>query len=252
MSMVRAGGFALLFAACSHGAAPPVAPPPAASVPAAQALADTAGAVAFLEEMAALARSALLRQPLPTARLPLRPEAGRQVVSFDPEEQMPPAGRLRRLYVAADTALKFGDGGCLRMTVLVGPTGFRVGGAKFAESCGPLPNPPALAPLTGSLASIAEALAGRGGNVPWFTVMDVVSCTGEEAICEPSARKPDDAALASLRTRLGRAGAPVGVGLGELGPIEIGDDRRAFHVEIDAGDDMASIKHIKVKQVRAR
>ena len=123
---------------------------------------------------------------------------------------------------------------------------------EFVESCGTLPNPPALAPLTASLASIAAALAGRGGNVPWFTVMDVVSCTGEESICEPSARKPDDAALAGLRTWLERAGAPVGVGLGELGPIEIGDDRRAFHVEIDPGNDMASIARIKVKQVRAR
>jgi hypothetical protein len=252
MSMVRAAGFALVFVACSHGAAPPAAPLQATPVPATRALPDTAGAVAFLEEMAALARSALLRQPLPAVRLPLSPEAGHQVVSFDPVEQMPPVGRLRRLYVAADTALRFADGGCLRMKVLVGPTGFRVGGAKLAESCAALPNPPALAPLTGSLASIAEALAGRGGNVPWFTVMDVVSCTGEEAICEPSARKPDDAALASLRTRLEHAGAPVGVGLGEVGPIEIGDDRRAFHVAIDAGDDMASIKHIKVKQVRAR
>ena len=88
--------------------------------------------------------------------------------------------------------------------------------------------------------------------MPWFTVMDVVSCTGEEPICEPSARKPDDAALASLRAWLERAGAPVGVGLGEVGPIEIGDDRRAFYVEIDAGQDMASIERIKVKQVRAR
>lgn len=250
--MVRAIGFALVFAACSHGAAPPAAVPPAAPVPAAQALPDTAGAVAFLEEMAALARSALLRQPLPEAGLPLRPDAGRQLVSFDPEEQVPPAGRLRRLFVAADTALTFSDGGCLRMTVLIGPTGFRVGGAKFVESCGTLPNPKALAPLTASLVSIAGALAGRGGNVPWFTVMDVVSCTGEESICEPSARKPDDAALASLRTWLERAGTPVGVGLGELGPIEIGDDRRAFYVEIAAGDDMASIARIKVKQVRAR
>jgi hypothetical protein len=58
--------------------------------------------------------------------------------------------------------------------------------------------------------------------------------------------------LLRSRTRLERAGAPVGVGLGEVGPIEIGDDRRAFYVEIDAGHDMASIERIKVKQVRAR
>ena len=113
--------------------------------------------------MAASARSALLRQPLPPAMLPLRPEAGRQVVSFDPEQQMPPAG-VRRLFVAADTALTFSDGGCLRMTVLIGPTGFRVGSAKFVESCGTLPSPPALAPLKASLASIAASLGGHGGK----------------------------------------------------------------------------------------
>jgi hypothetical protein len=209
-------------------------------------------AAGFLEEMAAVARNALLRQPLPASRLALRPEAGRQLVLFDPEDQPPPVGRVRRLFVFADTALTFSDGGCLRMTVLIGPTGFRVGSAKFVESCGTLPSPPALAPLKASLASIAASLGGHGGNVPWFTVMDVVSCTGEEPICEPSARKPDDAALASLRAWLERAGAPVGVGLGEVGPIEIGDDRRAFYVEIDAGQDMASIERIKVKQVRAR
>jgi len=251
--MIRVAVLGLvLAAACSHGAAPPAAAPQAAPVAAAPSQPDTAGAVAFLEEMSALARSALLRQPLPAATLPLRPAAGSQLVSFDPEQQMPPAGRVRRLFVAADTALTFADGSCLRMTVLIGPTGFRVGSAKFVESCGTLPSPPALAPLKASLASIAAALAGQGGNVPWFTVMDVVSCTGEEPICEPSARKPDDATLAGLRTWLGRAGAPVGVGLGELGPIEIGDDRRAFYVQIDAGHDMASIERIKVKQVRDR
>ena len=250
--MVRAAGFALVFAACSHGAAPPAAAPQAAPVPAAQALPDTAGAEAFLEEMAALARSALMRQPLPEGRLPLRPAAGDQLVSFDPQEQLPPAGSLRRLYVVASATLAFANGGCLRMTVLNGRTGFRVGRAEYAEACGALPNPPALAPLTASLASIAGALAGRGGNVPWFTVMDVVSCVGEEAICEPQARKPDDAALAGLRAWLGRAGTPVGIGIGELGPIEIGADRRAFHVEIDPGHDMASIARVKVKQLRAR
>jgi hypothetical protein len=250
--MIRAAGIALVMAACAHSAAPPAPPPPAAVAAAAPALPDTTGAAGFLEEMAAVARNALLRQPLPASRLALRPEAGQQLILFDPQDQAPPTGRVRRLFVSADTTLTFANGGCLRMTVLIGPTGFRVGTAKVVESCGTLPSPPALAPLQASLASIAAALGGRGGTVPWFTVMDVVSCTGEEPICEASARKPDDATLTSLRAWLERAGSPVGVGLGEIGPIEIGDDRRAFYVEIDAGQDMASIERIKVKQVRAR
>jgi hypothetical protein len=248
--MLRAAALAVVLTACAHNEAPrSAAPSPAAAPP---ALPDTSGAEAFLEEMAALARSALLRQPLPAGRLALRPDAQGRLVSFDPEDQTPPAGRVHRLFVFADAALAFAGGGCLRMTVLIGPTGFRVGGARYVESCGALPRPPALAPLTASLASIAGALAGRGGNVPWFTITDVASCVGEEPICEANLRRPDDAALAGLRAWLERAGAPFGVGIGELGPIEVGADRRAFYVEIDVGHDMASIERIKVKQVRDR
>jgi len=239
----------MVIGACAHQTPPPAPPPveqPTASLP------DTAGAVAFLEEMAAVARAALLRQPLPAGSLAFRPEAGGQLVALDPVEQAPPAGTVRRLFVFADTVLAFAGGGCLRMTVLVGTTGFRVGTAKFVKSCETLPNPPALAPLTASLTSIAATLAGRGGHVPWFSVVDLVSCVGEESLCEPNMHQPDEAALAGLRDWLSHAGAPIGVGISELGPIEIGDDRRAFYVGIEASHDLASIRRIKVKQVRAR
>ena len=82
-----------------------------------------------------VARAALLRQPLPAGSLAFRPDAGGQLVALDPVEQAPPAGTVRRLFVFADTVLAFAGGGCLRMTVLVGTTGFRVGTAKFVKSC---------------------------------------------------------------------------------------------------------------------
>src|SRR5688572_27777479 len=110
--MVRVVWVALLFAACAQNTAPAAAPP-AAVPPAAPALPDTAGAQAFLEEIATLARSALLRQPLPAGRLPIRADAGGEIISFEPQEQLPPVGAIRRLYVLADTALAFADGGCL-------------------------------------------------------------------------------------------------------------------------------------------
>jgi hypothetical protein len=249
--MLRVVGLAMLLVACAHDT---TGSPGAATNGTARPLPDTTGATAFLEEMTAVARSALTGKPLPEGRLALgSDEDDRPVVIREPEDSVPPSGAiLRRLLIFADTGLAFSDGGCLHMTVLIGPTGFRVGGAKFAESCGRRSSPRALAPLQASLASIADALVGRGGAVPWFTVIDAMACVGEEPLCEASIRKPDDAALAELQARVARAGAPVGLSVGELGPIEVADDGRVFYTEVDLDDTTASIRAIKVKQVRAR
>jgi len=236
-------------ACTAHSPAPAAAP--VTERTSAPADAETAGARAFLEEIAALGRSALLRRTPTSPTLSLQPDSGRPLVYLDPEEQSPPTGAVRRLYVFADTELAFADGSCLRMTVLIGPTGFRVGAAKAAATCGRrLPSPPALNGLKATLASISNALAGHGGAVPWFTGVDARACTGEEAACQAIPGKPDDAALAEIRARLEKAGSAVGLVVGELGPIEIAADGRMFYVEVDLTDDTAAVARIKVKQVR--
>src|SRR5262245_54938428 len=198
----RGGRVLLLIAAtgCSAAAHKPDGKPEAIPAP------DTAGARAFLEEMTALARAAMTAAPLPAGKLPLRPDEGKDLISR--EHDGPPPTMYRPMFAYANVILGYANEGTLRMTLVLGPTGLRVGEVGFMDYDPPAPpRSPALAGLQSSLASISWALKGGWGTVPWSTDADAAAC-GPARLC--ALKTPNEAALAQLADRIADAGLPGG------------------------------------------